>query len=81
MAKNVNLWVSDITPTGANPPVPRWELEITAEWVDNSGTPHTRTETERFPDILADMTNAWNKERLTDLILDAIRVKYGIDEE
>lgn len=80
MARNVNLFVSDITPTGATPPVARYVVTIMAEWVDNEGVSKTRTGVELFPDILAEMSPAWLKENLTDLMIRAARVKYGIDE-
>lgn len=81
MARNVNLFVSDLTATGATPQVARYEVAIMAEWVDVEGVPQTRTEPELFPDILAEMSPAWLKENLTDLVLKAARVKYGIDSE
>ena len=81
MASNVNLFVSDITPTGNQVSVDQYEIQLTANWIDNSGNPHTRTETVMFPNILGQMTNQWLKEHLMELIAAAAKVHWGVDDE
>ena len=80
MARNVNLWVTGITATGNSVPVPQYEIELTAQWIANDGTAKERTETVRFPNILAQVPAAWLKEHLTELLIDAARQVYGVDE-
>ncbi len=79
MARNVNLIVSDISPTGQQVQVDQYEVELTAQWIDADGQPHERTETVRFPNILAQVSGPWLRERLTGLVIDAAREVWGVD--
>lgn len=42
MARNVNIWVTEITATGKDIPVPQYEVELRAEWQTNAGEPRER---------------------------------------
>lgn len=79
MARNVNLTVSSISLTGQQVQVDQYEVDLTAQWKGADGQPHTRTETVRFPNILAQVSNPWLRERLTDLIIEAAREVWGVD--
>lgn len=79
MARNVNLFMSNLSSTGQIVQVDQYEVELTAQWIGNDGQSHERTETVRFPNILAQMSNPWLKEHLTNLLIAASRELWGID--
>jgi len=83
MARNVNVMISDIVPTGGTVPAAIYELTFEATWTANDGTPQTRTEVERFPHLVGWLiTNHPQvaKRVLTDLCWQIARVKYGLDD-
>jgi len=79
MTRNVNLIISEITPTGQTVNVDQYEIELTAQWTGADGQSRERTETVRFPNILAQVPGTWLKEELTDLLIRAARKKWEID--
>ena len=71
---SVNVW----TPGSRRAKGGRYKLDVTIQWTDSSGM-HTHSEVVRFPQILESMPEEWVRERLTDLAMEALRLKLGID--
>lgn len=82
MGRNVNLTISDITPTGQQVLVDQYEITITANWTGNDGLPKSYSNTDLFPNILNDpgISNAWLKRHLKELVIAAVREKRGVDQ-
>lgn len=68
MAREVNVFFTRPSPTGINVQVPQYTMDVTFNWIDNSGAPHTGTRTITFPNVLAQIP----AERLIDLMQDII---------
>ncbi len=77
MARNVNLFVTDIESTDQTVQVNQYAVELTAQWTGVDGQAHERTETVRFPNILAQVPNSWLREHLGELIIKAARETWG----
>lgn len=80
MPRNVNINFSPLT-KGTKVLVDRWSTTVTITWIDDAGAPQSDTRAITFPDDLALMSNAWLKRALHSLIIDALRVRLGIDED
>lgn len=83
MPKNVNISILDFNPTGATVNFPQYEIDITIDWTTLAGVDKAHTEIVNFPNILAhpSISNEWLKDRLTSLMLAALREILGIDAE
>ena len=73
----MNVFIKNWHWTGQNVPVPQAEVDITLEWIDDAGQPHTWTGSPKFPNILAQLPQKWVKEALEELVLRAARYKFG----
>lgn len=83
MARNVNVTITAITPTGQQVSGDQYELTFVATWIDNAGQPQSRTEAEKFPNLLGWLMNNHPqdaKRYLTEVCWKIARVKYGLDE-
>lgn len=69
MAREVNLFVNNWIKTGKNISVPQYTVDVTINWIDNEGVSHTRSETLKFPNFLANVGAADLKEWLTELMI------------
>ena len=69
MTREVNIYTSNWKKTGINVSVPQYSVDVTLNWIDNEGLPHTRSETLKFPNFLAKAEVADLKEWLTELML------------
>ncbi len=83
MASNVNVTIGGFQTTGSNVNFPQYEVDITINWNNNTGEPQARSQTVLFPNILNDpsISNAWLKEHLMDLMLEALREIAGVDSD
>lgn len=73
MAREVDLYTSNWQATGKTISVPQYSVDVTLNWIDNEGLPHTRSETLRFPNFLQNVGAADLKEWLTDLMIQEAR--------
>ena len=80
MAKEVNVWTSNWRATGNNVQVPQYAVDITLQWITDTGEKKERSETIRFPNVLQNVKAADLKEWLTELMLREARQRLGIDE-
>lgn len=80
MARNVNLTTSNWRTTGVTVSVPQRQLDVTWEWTDDAGQPHTWQRTVTFPNDLALVPAAWVADELLDLIIRASRRAAGVDD-
>jgi len=80
MAREVNLYTSNWQATGNNIRVPQYSVDVTFNWIDNEGESHTRSETLKFPNFLANVGAADLKEWLTELMIREARERLRIDE-
>lgn len=83
-AINVNVTQVNYQATGQTVNVAQYSVDLAIEWDDDSTTPHTHYSTVqnvRFPNLLANaaITNAWLKEHLQELLLDALREINGLN--
>lgn len=69
MAREVNLFTSNWQATGKNISVPQYSVNVTLNWIDSEGLPHTRSETLKFPNFLQNVGAADLKEWLTELMI------------
>lgn len=69
MAREVNLFTSNWQATGKNISVPQYSVAVQLDWIDNAGVSHTRSETLKFPNFLANVGAADLKEWLTELMI------------
>jgi hypothetical protein len=84
MARDVNVWTSGWRATGTNVQMPQYEMVVRVEWTDSAGTPHTGQKTVTFPNdfkTIAVAHPAWAKRKLTELMLEGLRLEYGVDVE
>lgn len=79
MARNVNLFISSLAPTGSTVLVDQYEIELAVQYIDADGQSRERTETVWFPNILTQVSNEWLKENLTNFLIWAAREVWGID--
>lgn len=79
MARSVNFYPLTWRSTGINRTVAQRAVDITVNWVDNAGAPHTRTETVNFPDCLATFSAEELKEIGQEIIMKEIRKRLGVD--
>lgn len=81
MASDVNVALSGFQATGNNVSVTQYEIQVDVSWVNNAGQLKTHSELVRFPNILNHpaISNAWRKEKLTQLLLEALREIQGVD--
>lgn len=77
---NVNVWISNWHATGIDVPVPQYEVDLTIEWNDRAGAPHSWTGTAVFPNDLQLVPVAWLKDVLEDLLLRCARKRLGVDD-
>lgn len=68
MAREVNIFVNGWQATGKNISVPQYSVNFTIDWIDDEGVSHTRSETLKFPNFLANVGAADLKEWLTELL-------------
>lgn len=69
MAREVNLYTNGWAATGKNINVPQYSVNVQLDWIDNEGVSHTRSETLKFPNFLANVGAADLKEWLTELMI------------
>lgn len=69
MAREVSLYVNNWTATGTQIKVPQYTVDVTINWIDDSGVSHTKSETLKFPNFLQTVGAADLKEWLTELML------------
>jgi hypothetical protein len=69
MAREINLFTSNWKATGKNISVPQYSVDVTLNWIDDEGVSHTRSETLKFPNFLANVGAADLKEWLTELMI------------
>jgi hypothetical protein len=69
MAREINLFTSNWKATGKNISVPQYSVDVTLNWIDDEGVSHTRSETLKFPNFLANVGAADLKEWLTELLV------------
>lgn len=83
MGKNINVSVTNYTNLGTQVLVDQYSVDLQIDWTKNDGSPGATTQTVTFPNILgnAGISNAWLKEHLTRLLLDALREIEGVDTE
>ena len=79
MAREVNLQISDWTAVGTNASVPRYRVDLTTQWVDNAGAPHTDTRTVTFPNVLANVPVQRLRGYMEQIALAEIRLLLGVD--
>ena len=81
MATNVNVNLTGFQTTGSNVNVAQYEIQVDITWINNAGQSQSHSELVRFPNILnhANISNAWRKEKLTQLLLEALREIQGVD--
>lgn len=83
MVRHVHVNITDITPTGQQVSGDQYELTFEATWLDNDGQPQSRTEVEKFPNLIGWLINNHPqaaKRYLTEVCWKIARVKYGLDE-
>ena len=69
MAREVNLFVNNWQATGKNISVPQYSVDVTINWTDNEGLPHTRSETLKLPNFLSKVGAEDLKDWLTELMI------------
>lgn len=79
MARSVNVLISNYSATGSNVTMPQVSMDVTVNWVDDTGTPHTNTQAVLFPNVLAQVPAGQRDDVLRDLLLKLLRLKLGID--
>ena len=67
--------------TGTSISIQRRAIDVEVKWTDNAGVKQTMTRTLTFPDFLTNRTNNWIRGKLTQLMIDAVRVELGIEAE
>ena len=77
---NVNVWLTNWHATGANVPVPQYKVDLTIEWNDKAGVPHSWTGAATFPNDLQLVPQAWLKDVLEELVLRVARKRLGVDD-
>lgn len=77
---NVNVWISNWHDTGKKAQVSQYEVELTIEWNDRAGVPHSWTGTAVFPNDLQLVPIAWLKDLLEELLLRCARKRLGVDD-
>ena len=78
MARNVNVSLTNWR-TGTNVSFQRRLVDVTINYMDDTGAPQTRTGTITFPDILLSLTAADLKEMAIEIMLRAYRRTQGSD--
>ena len=66
--------------TGTDVAVPQYSVDIGVTWTDYDGDRHNWTGRERFPNVLQEFPLAVVRYTMEELILQAVRVRLGIDE-
>ena len=79
MAREVNIYFSNWTNMHVTVPVPKYSVDVTVNWIDNAGVPHTHTETAYFPNALAGLSVDGQKELAIDICLKEARERLGVD--
>lgn len=81
MSKNVNVTIENYTNLGTQVLVDQYSVDLDITWTKQDGTPGSATQTVIFPNILghANISNAWLKEHLIELLLEALREIAGVD--
>lgn len=80
MAREVNLTISDWTALGTNASVPRYSVNLTTQWIDNAGAPHTDTRTVTFPNALSGVPLQRLRGYMQDIALAEVRIALGVDQ-
>jgi len=78
MATNINIFYSNFR-TGTNVTIQRRLLDMTINWIDDTGQPQTRTETVTFPDILTQVPVQFRDDLLQEIAIRLLRAKTGVD--
>ena len=78
MARNVNVTYTNWR-TGTNISIARRLVDVTVDYIDDAGTPQTRSGTVTFPDILNSLTAADLKDFAIEIMLRAYRRTQGVD--
>lgn len=79
--RNVNVWITNWTNTGATTPVPRWTVDVVIEWTKEDGTPGSHSGTYTFPNILGGVPLKRIRQYMEEIILREARIQLAIDEE
>lgn len=79
MASEVNIFTSNWKKTGVNVSVPQYSVDVTINWINNNGTPATRTVTLKFPNALTNLSADEMKKWITDILLREARQRLGVD--
>lgn len=79
MARSANLTLTNWQTTGLNRQVAQRTMQVTWNWVDDSGVAQTYTRLFAFPDDFALLPPAWVSEQLRRLVVEATRKHAGID--
>jgi hypothetical protein len=80
MARNVNVTFGNWRTTGANVSIQQRALDVTLDFVDASGQPHTITQTVMFPNVLAQLPASYLDQELKEAIVRWHRVAQGVDD-
>ena len=71
---NVNVWTPG--PTHSAPHA--FSMDVTIQWTDEEGE-HEHSERVKWPQIATTMPDEWVKERIANIMIEALRYKLGID--
>ena len=77
---NVNVGIINWRATGSTVPVPQYKVDVTLEWLDVEGNPHSWEGTPTFPNDLQGVPAAQLKDMLTELMLRVARKKLGVGD-
>ena len=78
MPRNINISYSNFR-IGTSVTIQRRLIDITVDWIDDSGIQQTRTRIITFPDDLALVPVGILKDELTDIMIRMMRRIEGID--
>jgi hypothetical protein len=78
VARNINMNIGDVTATGSNVSVSQYTVTISASWIKDDGTPGSDSRTVLFPNVLAQLTAAQQKQLLAELLIKTVRILAGI---
>lgn len=80
MPQNVNQWLANWRWTGSDIATPQAQVDFSISWKEQ-GEDHSWSGTLTFPNDFQLMSTAWLKRKLEDLIVEAARLRLGIDPE
>lgn len=66
---------------GSTVPFPQYSKDIEIKWTDNDGVQHVRQTTVTFPNILQNVPLRRLGQYMEEIILQELRLQYGIDTE